>query len=156
MDWTLECANDKYACKCVEHNLRPKSFSKSVIDLLREKRHSILCKEKQSSWSFQYGMPAQYMQSRMTIVPRLNQISNIGYGDAGVHSSDVDKLPRGLRTIYNGKKFKINFPLKCPKYVVDDNIYAKKQGEIMGSGFWRKYYRKCERILYCIIPALGR
>lgn len=156
MDWSLECANDKYACKCVANNLRPNRFSKLIMSWLQEKRQSVIHKEKQTSWSFQFGMPAQYMQSRLTIVPCLNQISNIGFSAAGVHSSDIDKLPRGLRKVYNGKKYIIRFPLKYPKYVVDDSIYAKKQGEILGGGFWRKYYRKCESLLYRIIPALGR
>lgn len=155
-DWELECADDAYACKCVRTNLRPKGFSKLIMTLLKIKRASILSGEKQTSWSFQFGYPSGYMQSRLNIIPKLNQISNIGFSTESVHSSAIEKLPRGLRRVYNGVKYNIQFPLNHPKYVVDDYKYALVQSKILGGGMWRKAYRYCEACLYRIIPALGK
>lgn len=156
MDWKLDCAEDKYACRCVSRNLRPKSFSKVIMGFLKEKRASILRGEKQTSWSFQFGFPTSFMQSRLNIVPKLNQISNIGFSAESVHSSDLEKMPRGLRKVYNGKRFNIEFPLYHPVHIVDDNIYAEEQGKVLGSGFWRSIYRYCEAFTYRFIPVLGK
>lgn len=92
----------------------------------------------------------QYVQHRLNIVPTKNMIINIGNTPEGsTHSAaDLSLLPKGLRRIYTMKSFDdIEFPLKHPKYVIDDVEYQKALYRLMGTNGhpFVKFYRKIEK-----------
>lgn len=87
----------------------------------------------------------QYVNSRLNIVPTKNMIVNIGNTPEGsTHSmGSLDVIPRGLRRIYTMKSYEIEFPLKHPKYMINDVEYQKQLFRVMGTGhpmiqMWRK------------------
>lgn len=90
----------------------------------------------------------QYVNHRLNIVPTKNLILNIGNTPEGsTHSaSDLSLIPKGLRRIYTMKTFDIEFPLKHPKYVINDVKYQKALFRLMGNGHpMVKFYRYIER-----------
>lgn len=78
----------------------------------------------------------QFVQHRMNIVPTKNMILNIGNTPEGsTHSmSSLDLIPKGLRRIYTMKTYEIEFPLKHPKYMINDVDYQKSLFRLMGWG----------------------
>jgi hypothetical protein len=93
------------------------------------------------------------LNNRLNIIPVQNMISNIGVGENTTHSvRSIKMVPKGLRHILFMKTHEIAFPLKHPKYVIDDVLYNKKLDRIMGNGHpLIKTYRTCESILYRLI-----
>ncbi len=78
----------------------------------------------------------QYSQHRLNIVPTKNMINNIGNTPEGsTHSvSDLKLIPKGLRRIYTMKRYEIEFPLKHPKYMINDVQFQKDLFRVMGTG----------------------
>ncbi len=79
---------------------------------------------------------SQYANHRLNIVPTQNMIINIGNTpEGGTHSTNgLHTIPRGLRKIFTMNSFEIQFPLRHPKYVMDDVEYQKKLFRLMGTG----------------------
>lgn len=91
----------------------------------------------------------QYVNSRLNIVPTKNMIINIGNTPEGsTHSANgIETIPKGLRSIYTMKSYDIDFPLRHPKYVIDDVEYQKKLNRKMGNGHpLVQMYRKIEKM----------
>lgn len=93
-----------------------------------------------------------HLNSKLNIIPTQNLISNIGIGADGTHALDsMDKLPKGIRKVLFMKTYELEFPLKHPKYVLEDVAYKKKLDRIMGKGYpMVQFYRLTESIMYRI------
>ena len=91
---------------------------------------------------------AMDLYNQLNIVASRNMICNIGVGKGSTHSSDdINKLTKGIRQVFFMKTYEYNFPLKHPKYVIEDKNYQKKVYRIMGWGHpLIRLYRKCERM----------
>jgi hypothetical protein len=108
--------------------------------------------KKLSSWSYQLGMNI-LLQNQLNIVPKYNMINNIGMSENGANSvSSLRFMPKGLRRLYYMKTYDYKFPLKHPKYVVNDLEFKKKLDRVMGDGHpFVQFYRKMESIIYRIV-----
>lgn len=91
------------------------------------------------------GGMVQFAGHRLNIVPTKNMITNVGNTPEGsTHSmSSLDVIPKGLRRIYTMKSYEIDFPLKHPKYIINDVEFQKQLFRVMGWGhpmvqFWRR------------------
>lgn len=78
---------------------------------------------------------ARYFNSQLSIIPARNLVKNIGLGEYSTHSNaSLDCVPKSLReTFYCGWE-KLDFPLKHPKYVIDNVEYKEKLFRIIGKG----------------------
>ena len=60
--------------------------------------------------------------------------------------SSLDLIPKGLRRIYTMKSYEIEFPLKHPKYMIDDVDFQKQLFRVMGWGHpLVQTYRRIEK-----------
>ncbi len=97
---------------------------------------------------------ATNLHNQLNIVPTKNMISNIGVGKGSVHSADsLELLPKGISNLFFMKTYEYEFPLRHPKYVIEDHDYQNKVNKIMGWGHpFVQVYRKMEmgvrRMLY--------
>ena len=93
------------------------------------------------------------LQSQLNIVPKYNLIRNIGMSENGANSvSLIQFMPKGLRSLYYMRTYSFDFPLKHPKYVVNDLEFKKRLDRLMGDGYpLVQFYRLIESILYRII-----
>ena len=65
-----------------------------------------------------------YLHHSLSIVPSKNLINNIGL-TGGTHiNTGLNGIPKGERPLYTMKRFELSFPLKHPKYIID-NLYYK-------------------------------
>ena len=70
-------------------------------------------------WDYQWGF-ARLLQSGLSIVPSLNLISNIGFGNDATHTKSNESA------VANIKSTEIEFPLKINKFTVVDRDYDRK------------------------------
>ena len=83
---------------------------------------------------------------------------NIGIGMESTHSvSKITLQPRRLRRVFFQNVFEIQFPIKHPKYVVEDVSYARKvERRMNGSFIYRALHiQTIESRLYKLFPLLG-
>jgi hypothetical protein len=67
------------------------------------------------------------LNSQLNIVPSKNLISNIGIAADSTHATDsIKKLPPKIRKLFFMKTHELEFPLKHPKYVINDMHYRNK------------------------------
>ena len=92
---------------------------------------------------------SMFLNHRVNIVPSVNLISNIGIASESTHSVDsLDKLPRGIRRVFNMDTYEMKFPLKHPKNMVEDVEYQMKVFRILGWGHpMICFYRRVESLL---------
>jgi hypothetical protein len=107
------------------------------------------------SWDFQldYG---RIMHGRVNIIPNVNLIRNIGFGDNSTHTgSDLD--PRNKETSSD-----INFPLKHPRFFMVDNerdlTYFEKYIEPSALRRFKNLVKKAlpEEVDKALTPILGK
>ncbi|CAM4309023.1 hemolysin activation protein [Flavobacterium terrigena] len=93
---------------------------------------------------------AAILNNRLNIVPKYNLISNIGIDSYATHgATSMDILPKGIKKIFYMKAYEIEFPLKHPKYIIEDKNYKKRIDRIMGNGYpLVQIYRQVESISY--------
>lgn len=71
-----------------------------------------------SAWDYQFGF-ARLINNGLAIVPSVNLIKNIGYGEDSTHTSDSNSK------VANLVSHSIPFPLKHPGYIMEDSSYDK-------------------------------
>ena len=79
---------------------------------------------------------SQIANHQLNIVSTHNQITNVGNTpEGGTHSvSDLRLIPKGLRRIFTMNRYEIEFPLKHPKYMINDVQFQKDLFRVMGTG----------------------
>lgn len=115
---------DKGLLESILFNKREVSYWSNIFD-------KVYC-GKIDAWSYQW-LFACWLQNGLTILPRVNLVSNIGFGISGTHTS--------VRSILaNLEREQIVFPLSHPSYkfrnVVADRFTEKSQ--YSSSVFYRK------------------
>ena len=58
-------------------------------------------------------------------------INNIGLEGGTHYSTNLTMLPKGVRKIFEMKRFEIQFPLKHPKYVIENLFYKDAVDKIL-------------------------
>jgi len=91
---------------------------------------------------------SMFFNSGMSIIPRVNMISNAGATDEGTHySGSNDTIPHGLRRIFTMNHHELTFPLRHPKYVIENVEYKQRAFRTMGWGHpWVKMGRSLEEL----------
>lgn len=147
IDFNLGHVNDLDAERLITNLYGPSLFKNS-----REKFNQLKLGQRLSSWSLQRGMN-MYLNSRLIIIPKYNLITNIGLTENGANSANSIKLvPRGLRRIYYMQIHEMNFPLKHPKFVINDIEFRNKLDRLMANGYpLVKLYRTFESGFYRLI-----
>lgn len=93
-----------------------------------------------------YMNSAVYSQHQVFIIPKKNMTSNIGCQSNASHGDSLDRLPKGIRRVFNMKTYEINFPLIHPRYIIPDITYENKRNRIMALDHpLVSIYRKMER-----------
>lgn len=86
--------------------------------------------------------------SGLAIVPTRNMINNLGATADSTHfAGSIHTLPKGYRRIFTMKRYELDFPLKHPRYVIENVAYKKAVYRIMGWGHpWIKVGRSFEEL----------
>lgn len=97
---------------------------------------------------------SRHLNSQMNILPAKNLVHNVGLGENSTHSNtQLQCLPKKIREVFYCEAEELVFPLKHPKYVVENIAYKKQLFKLTGRGnpwvlFWRRVEGFCLRIRY--------
>ncbi len=151
VDYELSFMEDEDALRLINNLNQPKRIT---YDLIRngEKKHASLREgDKLTSWSYQRGMN-MYLNSRLVIVPHKNLITNIGLTEDSVHAvNSIKKIPKAMQRLFFMKTYEMKFPLRHPKYIIQDVEFDEKLYRITYPNKMVMIKRKVESLLRRII-----
>lgn len=100
-----------------------------------------------------YTRHAEYMQNRLIIVPKYNQIANNGVGLGSTHTgSSMKTMPKELHKQYGMKTHEYQFPLRHPSFVFPDAKFEKQREKQLGVGSHAQaLFRTIERTIRLIL-----
>ncbi len=86
--------------------------------------------------------------SGLSIVPTRNMINNLGATADSTHfAGSVHTMPKGYRRIFTMKRFEVDFPLRHPRYVIENVEFKKRIYRIMAWEHpWIKVCRSFEEL----------
>lgn len=153
MDFGLNFMEDKYSLKCIEDKY---PYYKNIVE--RGERHLAVLRsgKKLSTWTFQSGM-ALALQSQMAIIPSVNLITNVGLTEDSGHAvNSLRKVAKRQQAYFFAPFVKMQFPLKHPKYVVEDFGYYEKVQKKFKATFFSKMEGYIRRIIFADKGDIGR
>lgn len=91
---------------------------------------------------------AIFFNSGLSIVPSKNMINNMGATEGSTHlGGSNDLLPHAYRRIFTMKRHELEFPLKHPRYIIENVAYKQRMFRIMAWGHpWVKIGRSFEEL----------
>ncbi len=124
-------------------------------NLIRERRYRddflYMCRRHREHGKAYYETifhAAILFNSGLSIVPTKNMISNIGAEGTSTHfAGSLQTMPRGYRRIFTMGRHEVTFPLRHPRYVIENVAYKRAVYRIMGWGHpWVKVGRSLEEL----------
>lgn len=123
VDFDMECLLDEEVIRIFKNIDKYEPVRRGTYKKAYKKREILQKGGKLTSWSTQFGITA-ILNSPLIIVPKVNLMTNIGLSAESANSlSNIKLVPRRQRHLYKLKLFEMDFPLKHPKYIVDDYEY---------------------------------
>lgn len=140
-DYYMKSANEQ-VLSLVAGQITNKYIAKSRVEAWKKAKLSLDSGEKLSYWDIQWGF-VKYSQSMLVIVPRYNQIHNIGIGATSTHAMSIKNAGyKKYKTFVFIPTHELNMPLKHPKFCVcdikyDDLVYKCSAGNSVRRFFAR-------------------
>ena len=133
MQFDLKFLDDKYAVDCFMNSVYKNRWEKKrIIEDGKNRKRILESGGRLSAWTYQFKM-AGYFNSTLSIIPQRNLISNIGLtADSSHASGSLKMIPKGLQRVFFAKRYPMEFPLKHPEYIIEDNMFAKEVYKILG------------------------
>lgn len=147
IDYSMEFLDDDDAVRLLK-----KKYGRLLVKKGFQLREKLNQGRPLSSWSYQRGVNA-YLNSGLSIVPRVNLIKNIGITEDSANSvASMKLIPRGLRPLYRLINHETPAVLNHPKYVIADCEYDRRVDWLMGNANRLQYYfRKSETAVYRLL-----
>lgn len=94
------------------------------IAYMKEQLDNIFKKRDESIWDYQWRFH-MLINGGLCIIPRVNLINNIGWGEESTHT-------KGSRlTVFDVETKPMKFPMKHPSAVIANGFFDKKYGELL-------------------------
>ena len=133
--------DDEYFLDLAKKRYAHKSISKSVVNVKKRKKEGV------SYWEPIVGYRT-LLNSGLVIYPTINMIENVGTSKNATHApTNIVELPKDVQQMFGTRAQEIEFPLKHPKYVIEDYHYFEKQMKHLRPSFLRRCRRKIEHAL---------
>ena len=125
----MEAISNEYIVRCVRQSLLPNNRGIHIAKSATNVRDGILHGKAPSFWSLHFGLYG-ILGSRLNIIPKYNLISNIGLTGC----------------VFFGEIYELPEKLILPEYIIDDQVYMKRQDAIMNPSCWVRFIELPERI----------
>ena len=134
---------DAYTVREMEAFVRNRRLRPYILRMMRDHRASGKLYFESLFWS------AVLLNSGLAIMPSKNLINNIGLSDDSTHfSGSLKTTPRAYRRIFTMPRHELQFPLKHPRYMIEDTEYKERVYRINAWGHpWIKVQRSIEELL---------
>lgn len=134
--------DDPFNLHQLEEYIKDKKYQREFVEFCRH--------HKKSGKAYYETIfhAAIFFNSGMSIVPARNMINNMGATEGSTHfGGSNDLLPKGYRRIFTMQRHEMNFPLKHPRYIIENVEYKKRMFRIMAWGHpWIKIGRSFEEL----------
>jgi len=146
-DYHANNIKDEYVRKLYRHQIgNPNIYEQRVISLEKANR-SVENGEKLSYWDAQWGF-AEFTQNMLAVVPRVNQICNVGVGVMSTHAKTL-KTDRYIK--YKNMVFiptyELEFPLTHPDFCACDMDYHNLVYKMAQGNLLKRVLRRIKRRL---------
>ena len=91
---------------------------------------------------------AMLLGSGLAVMPAKNMVNNLGLSDESTHfAGSLKTTPKALRRIFQMRRHDIDFPLRHPRYILEDVTYKERVYRIHAWGHpWVKVCRSMEEL----------
>lgn len=137
--------DDPYNMRQLERLAKVRGYRPYFIHAIRKHKERGIPIYETVFWS------SNVLNSRMSIFPACNMICNSGISEDAAHfSGELKTIPKRMRKLLSMKSYDLQFPLRHPKYVIENMEYKDKVYRIMGWGkySWIKIGRSLEELVY--------
>ena len=143
-DETYSVVNDEFNVHQLDVVAKRHGYRHSLPKALRKHQQMGVPIYETVFWSY------NILNSGLAIVPTRNMICNGGVSDEAAHyGNDLNVLPRRLRKMLTMRSYDLDFPLKHPKYVIENIEYKDRVFRIMAWNHpWIKIGRSFEELFY--------
>jgi len=113
--------HDKYEMTQLSALAKKRNYRSSMLKMFHDHSTSGKAYFETIYWS------DMILNSGLAIMPSKNMISNVGFlGDGTHYSTQLNLMPKRLRKMFTMKRYEIEFPIKHPKYVIDNVEYKER------------------------------
>lgn len=146
-DFSMSRINDPYLRRLLMLDITPEVMARKRINTWEARSKEIEDRNDVSFWDYQWGF-TRHTQSWLAIVPKYNQITNIGVGLDSTHSgNDINALPKEIADFFYMKSRNLEFPLMDPVFVLPDRDYDDKYYKRIYPTLLKKLFRRIEIII---------
>ena len=122
-DYYVDAINDEYTRRLYKMQMPTKDVAEQKAAKLQRVNSCKGTNKKLSFWDAQWGM-VKYLNHQLVIVPKYNQISNIGNGDGSTHFKKAnEKQAKKEKSFFYIPVKKLELPLVHPEFCGCDNEY---------------------------------
>jgi hypothetical protein len=151
-EYDLNKIDETYIRNSVLLDITPKFAAKKRIRTWENARKELEGNNVTSYWDYQWGF-TRHVNSWLSIVPKYNQITNIGIGNGSTHSgNNIKLLPKKIANFFFMDIKELELPLKHPDFVLPDRQYDANYYKIIYPnifvGLLRKISNKMKKIYY--------
>ena len=134
--------DDPYAMQQLTNLVRQRRFRTDFIPMCRDHRASGKAFYETIFWA------SMLLNNGLAIMPTRNLINNMGVTADSTHfTSSLDTIPRRLRRMFTMKRYELQFPLRHPRYVIENVAYKESVYRTNAWGHpWIKVARSLEEL----------
>ncbi|MCB7070216.1 glycosyltransferase family 2 protein [Caldibacillus sp. 210928-DFI.2.22] len=130
-EYDLKKIDEIYIRNNILLDITPKFAAKRKLKTWDNARKELKQKKVTSYWDYQWGF-IRHANSWLSIVPKYNQITNIGIGTGSTHSgNNIKLLPKKIANFFFMDVKELEQPLKHPDFVLPDRLYDAKYYKII-------------------------
>lgn len=121
--------DDPEAIHQLDSLIRQHGYRKSFIRMCQDHRASGQPQFESVFWA------TMLFNSGLAIMPAKNMINNVGASADSAHYSEFKTMPRRLKRLFTMKRYDLQFPLRHPRYVIEEVGYWKRMYKANGWGY---------------------
>lgn len=128
--------DDKYNMRQLRAIIKERKYRSDIIKMCHDHAESGKQYFESIFWT------TMLFNSGLAIMPTKNMINNVGLtADSTHYSASFDTMPRRLRRIFTMKRHETGFPLRHPRYVIE-NVEYKERLYLVNA--WNNPWRKVQ------------
>ena len=133
--------NDEYNMQQLKKLIKSRNIKQDFIKTCYDHHKSGKPYFESIFWS------SMFFNNGLTVMPVRNMINNIGATADSTHYSELKTMPRRLQRMFTMKRFEVDFPLRHPKYIIENVEFKEHFYKINAWGHpWIKIGRSLEEL----------
>ena len=134
--------DDEYAMRQLENLVKQRRYRSDFLPMCRQHRETGKEYYESIFWA------SNLLHSGLAIMPTRNMINNLGLSADSTHfSGSLQTTPRGYRRIFTMQRHETEFPLRHPKYMIENVAYKERVYKTNAWGHpWVKMGRSIEEL----------